>query len=582
VDDDTLARTLAAYRSPRYCELDRLEAFVETTQYDGRSHEWLDGSENAPPLLERRPCIAYPIVRTAIDSNVDLCLGEGKFPAFSLTDGDDVEAGTGDAGIGDDQRKAVDTGLAKLIDLARLKQSYRQAMGSAQGQRTAVLIHGMRDGRPFVESEKAKRCTPTFTDDGTVASLDIRYVYTEDVRERDGRWRKVAKLYRRRIDAERDTVFAPVLAQPDGSEPKSWPEQSSIAHGLGFCPVVWYRHMAGCTTEGNIDGRAIHEHHLDELEALDRVLSQWHRAAVFAGDPQLFETGVDGESGPRARGRTALAEFSTPSGGAPSAGNPVNGRWGSPPTKARKKSPGEVWQYESPDVKVGLLTLPGDALKALQDHCRDLREKVSEGLGVVFSDPDTVRFASALSGKAQQMLRQRQLDRCDQYRDDMADGMIVPSLHMLLRIMRSVPPKSVALRRLVTATAALGEVPSITLRWGAYYEPDPEEQTKIARFLVEADKVIPLTAKMKLQKLARALDIENVDAALEEIEAEREDREEKAREIAESGANALLMAAHGPNGGGDRGGAGADPAANAGRGRRAPPPPAAKGAPVAR
>lgn len=574
-----LAQIIRANRTPRYCALERLEAFVDTTQYDDRKTDWFDGSEQAPPLRERRPCIAYPIVRTAIDSNVDLTLGEGKFPAIQLTDGDDKEGAVGEDSLGEEDRKVVDAGIAKLVDLAKLKQAFRTAFASAQGQRSGVLIGGMRNGRPFVDIEKAKRCVPEFGEDGAVAKLTIRYVYTVDEQDRQGEWHKIAKLYKRVIDAERDVTFAPVEAQIDGSEPKSWPVQTEIAHGLGFCPVVWYRHMAGCTTEGEIDGRAIHEHHLDEIQALDMVLSQWHRAAFYAGDPQGYEIGVDDESGPRAQGRTALAcDLSTPKGGAPSLDNPPNGRWGSPPKRARKKSPGEWWRYESPDVKVGLLTLPGDALKAIQDNARDLRDKVSEGLGVVFSDPETVRFASALSGKAQQMLRQRQLDRCDQYRDDMGDGLLIPTVHMLLRVMRAVAPKSAALRRLVAVSRKLGEEPSITLKWGAYYEPDPEEQTKIAKFLAEADKVIALPDRIKLQKLARALDVENVDALLKEIEAEREAREEKAREEAEAGAKALMNAAHGdgtPIGKRTGGAAGARTPANAGGGGGASPPPAA-------
>lgn len=586
---DELQQIIAANRTPRYCALDRLEAFVETTQYDGRSTDWFDGSESAPPLRERRPCIAYPIVRTAIDSNVDLCLGEGKFPAIVLTDGDDAE--TEGESLSEDERAAVDSGITKLVELAKLKQAFRAAFASAQGARSAVLIGGMRKGKPFVEIEKAKRCTATFGEDGEVVSLTVQYVYLVDVRDREGKWSKEAKLYKRVIDTEADTTFAAVKAQPDGSEPKSWPVATVVAHGLGFCPVVWYAHMKGVTTAGEVDGRAIHEQLLDEIEGLDMVLSQWHRAAFYAGDPQGYEIGVD-ERGPMAQGRTlqgspsgtvnppSAADLSTRHGGAPSGANPVNGRWGfGPPKRARKKGPGEWWRYENPDVKVGILTLPGDALKAIQDNARDLRDKVSEGLGVVFSDPETVRFASALSGKAQQMLRQRQLDRCDQYRDDMADAMIRPVIHLLLRILAAVQPRSAALKRMVALTSKLGEEPGITLRWGAYYEPDPEEQKKLADFLVAADKVVALPARIKLAKLARSLDIENVDAVLDEIEREAEEREAKAQEAADRNAQALAKAAHGPVGAADPGRPGAKPPPNArgGSGAAAPAPATVKG-----
>jgi len=579
-----LSVILQANRSPRYCALDRLEAFVDTTQYDGRP-DWFDGSEQAPPLRERRPCISYPIVRGAIDSNVDLCLGEGKFPTFELTDGDDGDDNSESDSLAEADREFVTGGFKKLEDIAKLRRAFRQAFATAQGQGTAVVIGGMRDGEPFIDVEKAKRCEPfSLAADGTVQSLRIQYVYTVDVQDRDGKWCKEARLYRREIDATKDVTYAPIKAQPDGRVPTEWPVAEEIVHGLGFCPVIWYRHMVGCSTQGDIDGRAIHQHHLDEITALDMALSQWHRAAFFAGDPQGYEIGVDDEDGPMARGRTTvpLQDLSTPKGGPVGKENRPNGRWvGGEAKKARKKGPGEWWQYTSPDVKVGMLTLPGDALQALQDHARDLRDKIAEGLGVVFTDPESVRFASVLSGKAQQMLRQRQLDRCDQYREDMADGLIRPALYMLFRVMRAVPPKSRVLRRLMVALSKLGPRPSISLKWGDYYEPDPAEQKLAAEFLQAADKVIAIPDRIKLQKLARSLDIENVTAVLEEIRAERAVREEKARDQAEAGARALLEAAHGgkvENANRSRRGASAQPDAGGRRGVAAPT--AASGAPV--
>lgn len=556
-DVEKANRALLANRSPRYERLNRLEQYVDTTQYDDRQFDWFDDSEDAPPLRERRPCIAYPIVQAAIDSNVDLCLGEGKFPAICLTDGDDAEE-EASAALSETERQTADAGITKLVEASKLKRVFRRAMALAQGCGTTVVIVGVRGGKPFAEVEQAKRCTcERDKKTGAVKSLEIRYPYQVEVRdERDGCWRLETRLYRRVIDEQRDVTYLPQEAIEDGREPKTWKEDPELTaeHGLGFCPVVWYAHMVASTTAEQSDGRAIHARVLGEIEALDVALSQWHRAAFYSGDPQGYEAGVDsqGAFGDAARTHDPNRIWSTrgPGSGGMSDKNPVIGEYvpaiASAQKPARKKGPGVWWSYPNAEVKVGLLTLPGDALKCIEENARDIRDKVAESLGVVFSDPEMVRFASALSGKAQQMLRQRQLDRCDQYRDDMDDGLIVPTVHLLLRVCRKVAVKSKAIRKTIAILSRLGDEPSLSLRWGAYYAPDPEEEKKQAEFLTTADKAIPLPLKTKVQKLARALGVENVDAFLTEVEAEQTKREEKAAEVANAHANALRDAVDAP------------------------------------
>jgi hypothetical protein len=187
-----------------------------------------------------------------------------------------------------------------------------------------------------------------------------------------------------------------------------------------------------------------------------------------------------------------------------------------------------------------------------------------------------------MSGKAQQMLRARQLDRCDQYREDLEDGLIVPVVQMLLRICSMVQIRSAAIRQAVAAAKSLGAEPGITLKWGAYYAPEPAEEKAIADFLAAADKVVALPTKLKLQKLARALDIENVDALLAEIEAEQAERDAKQQAQAEQQAHALAKAAHGdgPVGTRDPRGAGAHPPKAAGVGGAAAAAAPAKDPPV--
>jgi len=100
----------------------------------------------------------------------------------------------------------------------------------------------------------------------------------------------------------------------------------------------------------------------------------------------------------------------------------------------RKKGPGYVWRYPNTETRVEYLTVPATALKVLDENARDLRIKLQEALGVVFLDPENIKFAATTSGKALEAIKQKQIDRCDQYRDDLTDNFLLPTLDMQLRI----------------------------------------------------------------------------------------------------------------------------------------------------
>jgi hypothetical protein len=294
---------------------------------------------------------------------------------------------------------------------------------------TTVGIHGVRNGKPFANALPAKWCSPEFDGDGNVTKLEIRYPFLEEYKERDGIWKVRVKLYRRVIDDASDTTYMPAEAREDGAEP-SWavdPSQT-LSHNLGFCPVVWYPFVKGCAPVNQIDGHAIHELILDEIQGHDIARSQWHRCALLS-EPQICEIGVAPGYNPTEIGRAASVPSSDADGR-------ITGRYQMGPSSnpARKKGPGHVWQYGDPETKVEVLTFPADALKAQQDNCSDLRIKIQESMCVVFLDPENIKFAATTSGKALEAIKQKQVDRCDQYRDDLRDNFLLPSVSMQLRI----------------------------------------------------------------------------------------------------------------------------------------------------
>lgn len=428
---DEAIKSYFANISPRAARLSKLESYVNGEQYRGRVSFW----DDSVPLQERAPCFIYPIVSIAIESNIDLVLGEGRFPEFSSKPDEDTE----EEASGSDKEDSLDIDefLTEHHRLCRFKAHCRDAFGAAQGAGTAAAIHGHRNGVPFAELTEARWATPTLGVFGETLALEIKYPYLDEFQKADGKWAVRTRIYRRVIDEQADTTFLPADANPDGREPQWTPDPAkSVRHLLGFCPVVWYPLLKGCQPVNVIDGRAIHALLLDEIEALDFALSMRHRAALYAGDPQLIEIGVEPGSNPSAPGRMAMVP-ATREGGEASTGNPIQGGYVTetgPSKQARRRGAGIVYQYESPETKVELLTLPGDALTAVSDNASDIMSKLQEGLGVVLLDPQNLKFASTMSGKALQAVKQRQVDRCDKYRDDFENGFLKPSIDMQLRI----------------------------------------------------------------------------------------------------------------------------------------------------
>lgn len=431
VGADEAHRAIAANVSPRYRRLEELESWVTGRQYDGRP-DWWTGGPNEAPRWERRPCFVYPVAAIAIASNVDLVLGEGRFPAITSKPGEN-ESGL-EGGLGESESETLDRLIREYHKACRFKAHVREAFATAQGCGTAVAIHGHRYGRPFADLIPAKWGNPQFLPDGQVGALEIRYPYLDE-RKIDGKWTVRAMIYRRVIDDTVDVTFLPAEAREDGPEPRWVPdEQRSVQHGLGFCPVVWYPHMLGCEAVNRIDGHALHENLRDEIQALDMALSQKQHAALHS-EPQPVEIGVAPGYNPTGElGRVAIIPSTEHGGTGPGAGATTGAFVDAARPAARKKGPGYVWSYSDPNTKVEYLAFPSGLLKEQEEHCNDLLGKIEQGLAVVLPKPSEFKFAGAVSGRSLQETKSRQYDRCDQYRDDLEERFILPSVTMQLRI----------------------------------------------------------------------------------------------------------------------------------------------------
>lgn len=546
-------KAMLANLSPRFHRLDRLERYVDGTQYDVRRPFW-DESEDAPPVFERAPCIVYPIVDSAIRSNVNLCLGEGRWPEITALCNEDDSAFDPQFGLDEADSEVVDSFIKAIVEQARVKAVSRECLEAAQGQKTAVAIVGVRNGKLVVDTTKAKWCTREIDEQtGAVTSLEIRYPYIEEFYDKQARcWDCRCMVYRRVIDDTTDTTFLPAEAQEDGTEP-DWKvnPKKTVKHGLGFCPVIWYRFMSKCSSVADVDGKAIHENLTDEIDALNFALSLRHRGATYASDPQFAEIGVDKDYNPAPIGRTA--DVVIVGDVDPETGLPIGSSWrakskmGTSP--ARMRGPGIVWKYENKDSDVKVLTLPGDALVPADSNCRDLRAKIAESLSVVFQDFENAQKSVDVSGRALRENHRKQTDNCDLIRDDFGHNFLLPLIDMLLRVamvkadglyLAGVKKAVPILKRFLASVEGSVEQwfsPRLHVSWGDYFKLTGQDKLADINAVVAARNAKFITRQTCVEEMREYFDIGSPHEYLEALEKEDEESAKKALE------NATAMAA---------------------------------------
>lgn len=408
------------YKTPRYRQLEVLEKYVDGTCYDDRPDFFNPGSDL--PLLARKPCVVYPISEIAIGSHVDMVLGEGSWPRIKVSES---------SGIAEAQQETLEALIQSIVDQAELKSQLAEALEIAMGARSVAIVGCIDHGELGVQMLATKGCTLTRDWLGEPEKLEETYPYVEEFQDpTDRKWKWRPMIYRRVIDRTKDTVFLPVEATESGlAKPTQEDPAQTRTHNLGFCPVVWYsfRPRLGRKRAGP-DGRALHERLLDEIDVLNIGLSQRTRSAHYAGDPQLWEAGVE-QSEQIAPGATL-----TPGSIVDHTGKVIFGRPYAPHRSGRKKGPGVVWKYENPEAKVGMLTLPGDAFDAVNTHCRDILAILCEGMYYVRLEPDKARMGTDVSGRALEILHKPQVLYDCKIREDFGPHGICAAVCMLLRV----------------------------------------------------------------------------------------------------------------------------------------------------
>lgn len=521
------------YRTPRWHELNRLRAYVQGTQYEGRPAF----GDTEVPLQERGPDVVLPIVKKAYRSNCDFVFGEGRWPTITSFGSEDDDDGLA---LSENDSEALDKLISKAIEQSRFKAAIRNALHEAQSVTSAVLVGCVIAGKLHIQSLKAEECEPQFDPlrPNEVSSLECKYPYLEDFKGDDGLWKTRCMLYRRVIDGTHDTTFKPAEATDNGAEPSWEPDPAqTFEHQFGFCPVVWYAFKGRCSGS---DGESMHKPLTGEIDALNFAASMRHRASVYSGDPQIVETGVDLSANPSEAGRLPFVYRDQ---GMPTAdgrdtsynSRPHNTSGG---TTARRKGAGVVWRYETKDVNVFMLTLPPGALEALEHDVRDLKTEINDALAVVDIDVHNAKLATDMSGKALEVLYRKQTDHCGTIREDAGEGLLLRALDMLLRIVLAVGtsrPGALYLSGLKKAVPILKRFiipvrladgteqptwfpPHLDLIWGPWFAATANDETNVIQTCKAARDAKLATKKSCLEKL-KAEGIFAIDSVDEYLEA---------------------------------------------------------------
>lgn len=531
---------IAAGTTPRSNELAAYQGCYDGTGYDGRPDFF---STEDKPIQERKPCVQSFAVKSAVESNVAFAMGEGRFPIVLSLSSENDNVFDQRLGLNAADSATLDAFNAKLVDLGRLEQTFRNACKMAQASRSVALVLSFRRGLPCVDLVWSRLCMPTFgdpSDPARVTRLEIRYRYIDRYRDTttNGEWWMCVKEYLRVVDTLCDTVFLPLEIWDEadlGINAASGAIASQVQHGFALCPVHWYAHARESMSAISVDGRALHEGMIPLVEQYDLALSQRHRAAIYAGDPQLIATGVDDGDPIGRAGRSAIIrpeigdtskQWSTALYGSGQGGNKL------------RSGAGEFWRTENPDASFVLLTLPGDGLKCLADNVTDLQNRVSDALGVVNLDPASFGGSGDLSGRTLSFVFSKQINRVSQLREDLGRNCILPTLNLFFRMIVA-QPNGVYLpgiqlvvpilnRFMVPVDDGTGTgntiptwiAPMLKLKWGDYFEPsDVDEATRVATSIAAYNGKL-ITLGSAVEHIRSVFAIGSVDQYVKTLSAE--------------------------------------------------------------
>ena len=481
-------------------ELDILQRVLEDRLYDVLPHEFHQertSSGEYIPLKDRRPCVRYNLSRLVVEDSVALLFSEGHFPTLACADHDARNA----------MRAMVkDTALPSVMTQAAVLGS----VGSV-----AILMRVLK-GRLFFDAMPTMYLTPEWRPDAPDTLLQVTEKYKVPRSELaavgyeptgDAEW----WWFQRRWDDSREIWYHPWPVGKSEAGPVEDPART-VAHGLGFVPLVWIKNLPGPSSTGSpIDGAATFSRSVIATQIeIEYQLSQAGRGLKYASDPTLLVK------------EPAFAEQS---------------EYVRTPANALVVS-------QQGDAK--LLEINGTATAAVLEYARELRELALEQAHGNRAKAD--KLSAAQSGRAQELMHQALIWLADHLRQSYGERGLLPLLRMVAEVSRQM--------KLSVAGKPFAPIPQnleISLRWPPWFQPTGTDRVEEANALATLRVAGLLSRETGVSVVAQTVDVEDVRAEITRIEADEKEIL-AGRAISPTGQPGGLQPGPKPNG--DRGGPG--------------------------
>ncbi|MBU6448038.1 MAG: phage portal protein [Rhodospirillales bacterium] len=442
----------------RAARLEALRRVLDGTLYDNlpyQFHEERNGAGEYIPLRLRKPSVRYGLCRVVVEDSVALLFSAGHFPAVDVQD---VALG----------RVLADVFAEARLNEVMIDAALRGAVGSV-----AVLFRVL-GGRVFFSVLESLNLTPVWnaevpdelarvTEKYKVSGVDLAAQGYEDVDPVGLYW------FQRAWDTQSETWFLPwpvddALARPMVDESRS------VAHGLGFVPIVWIKNLPG---GDGVDGACTFRCAIDTNIEIDYQLSQAGRGLKYSSDPTLL-----------------IKEPATSD------------------SEIVKGAGNALVVSEKGDAK--LLEIGGTAAEAVISYVRTLREFALES--VHGNRASAEKLSAPQSGRALELMNQGLIWLADNLRISYGEGGILALAKMVMRASQIFP-----LTVRGEAVPPLDMSQRLSLRWPRWYPLSADDRLKEAQAVAALVNAGQMSREAGVKATAAMNDIGDVEAELNAI-----------------------------------------------------------------
>lgn len=482
---------------PRAWMHDWRTRFLDGSIYNVLKYEFREEKNDANgeyiPLHQRRPSVRFLLPAIIVNDSVSMVFSEGHFP--------NVEAGDDD----------IEKALTDFNKQARLKTLMAEAAHWGSVGSVALWLRIIKE-KPYVSVLKTRFLTPTWKKDapdelGRVrekyktkgkALIALGYAIPKKMADEEfwfqRDWTDAEEVWYRPWPVDADKWRALAAGQP-APPPEVKDIARTVAHGMGFVPIVWIRNLP---LGDETDGACTFEGALHNAIEIDYQLSQQGRGLRYSMDPTLHiqdEAYTDTDAKQLVKG----------------AANAL---------------------VTGPNTNASLLEISGAAYAHVLDYAKAIRELALENCSGNRSSPE--RMMAAQSGRALEIMNQALIWLADKLRTSYGEEGLLPLYRMLLRANEKVPLR---LGKKKYPAGALSpfldhEQLELNLKWPDWYPPTPADRAQNASALATHRTAGIISRETAVKAIQHEMDIDDPDKEIERIKAEALERADIEAEVA--------------------------------------------------